>query len=104
MNYYEHPGDNRYYVFEIRGVEKCIIFEDYLDEFSVSFEKMVEEDGEKTLYGVKKPDFSKALKANNLTEAKFRKPMIEVPALRYAFVIIVFAIVGLALAGYIISN
>jgi len=104
MNYYEHPGDNRYYVFEIRSVEKCITFEAYLEEFGVNFEKMVEEEGDKTLYGVLKVDFSKTLKANNLTEAQYRKPMIELPALRYALVIIMFLTVGLALAGYIISN
>ncbi len=104
MNYYEHPGDNRYYVFEIRGVEKSMIFESYLDEFGVNFEKMVEEEGDKTLYGVLKLNFSKALKANNLTESQFRKPMIELPALRYGLVIFMFLVVGLAIAGYIISN
>ncbi len=104
MNYYEHPGDNRYYVFEIRSVEKSITFESYLDEFGINFEKMVEEDGDKTLYGVLKSDFSKTLKANNLTEAQYRKPMIEIPALRYALVIIMFLLVGLAFVGYYISN
>lgn len=104
MNYYEHPGDNRYFVFEIRSVEKCITFEEYLEEFDVSFEKMVEEEGNKTLYGIHRDNFSKALKANNLTEGKYRKPMIDVPVLRYALVIITFLVLVLALVGYIKSN
>ena len=100
MNYYEHPGDNRYYVFEIRGVEKSITFEAYLEEFDVSFEKMVEEEGDKILYGVLKSRFSDALKANNLTEAKYRRPMIDEPILRYFLVIFMFVVLGLALVGY----
>ncbi len=108
MNYYEHPGDNRYYIFEYRDVEKSIRFEEYLDEYEIVFEKFVDEEDPnipwKCLYAVSKSDFRQALRANSLTEAAYRQPMIGNIYLRYGFVILMLGVLVLALIGYIKSN
>jgi len=107
-NYYEHPADNRYYIFEYRDVEKAMNFEDLLTDYNVEFEKLVEDESEntvwKTLYAIAKSDFSAALKANSLTEAKYRSPLISNVYARYAFIIIMMGFLVLAFIGYILSN
>ncbi len=107
MNYYEHPADNRYYIFEFRDVEKAMSFESLLEEYEVTFEKMVEGESDEdwlTRYAIAKQYFREALRANNLTESKFRKPMIGNVFVRYIFVIIMMAIVALAIVGYCKTN
>lgn len=107
MNYYEHPADNRYYIFEFRDVEKAISFENLLDEYSVTFEKMVEGETDEdwmTYYAVSKTYFKEALRANNLTESKYRSPMIGNVYARYFFVILMMGIVALAFVGYCKTN
>ena len=42
MNYYEHPGDNRYYVFEYRSIEKSVNFEALLEKYLIEYEKLVD--------------------------------------------------------------
>lgn len=108
MNYYEHPGDNRYYIFEYRKVEKSINFETLLDDYSIDFEKFIEEETEdkvwKALYAISKKDFNMALRANNLTEAKYRTPIIGNVFVRYMFVILMVGLIGLSIYGYLKSN
>ncbi len=108
MNYYEHPGDNRYYIFEYRHVEKAMNFESLLEEYSVNFEKLVEEETEKkvwmVLYAISKDDFKLALRANNLTEAKYRSPLIGNAYLRYFFVFLMISLMVLVFYGYMKSK
>ena len=107
MNYYEHPADNRYYIFEFRNVEKAMSFELLLEEYGVSFEKLVEGESTeewKTMYAVSKVFLKQALRANNLTESMFRKPMIGNVYARYIFVIVMLGVLGLAVVGYYKTN
>ncbi len=108
MNYYEHPGDNRYYVFEYRSVEKSMNFEALLDEYEIEFEKLVEPETVDKIwmckYAISKSRFKDALRANNLTESKYRNPMIGNKYARYAFVILMISLVLLAFYGYLVSN
>jgi len=108
MNYYEHPADNRYYIFEYRDVEKSMCFEELLDESGVTFEKLVQEETPEkvwhVMYAIAKSDFKSALKANNLTEGKYRNPLIPNTIARYAFVIIMLGLVGIAFYGYMVSK
>ena len=105
MNYYIHPADNRFYVFEFRDVQRTIHFEGLLADYNISFEKFVDDEGEFTefKYGIAKADFKQALRANNLTEAKYRKPMLSEPWMRYLLVITMAVLIGFAFYGYMVS-
>lgn len=108
MNYYEHPGDNRYYIFEYRNVEKSMNFEALLEEYEIEYEKLVEDETEERIwmckYAISKSRFKDALMANNLTESKYRNPMIGNKYARYGFVILMIFLMSLAFIGYIKSK
>tara|TARA_B100000767_G_scaffold49762_1_gene44807 strand:+ start:1557 stop:1895 length:339 start_codon:yes stop_codon:yes gene_type:complete len=108
MNYYEHPGDNRYYVFEYRSIEKSMNFEALLEKYVIEYEKLLEPETEDTIwmckYAISKSRFKDALRAHNLTESKYRNPMIGNKYVRYGFVIFMISLVSLAFIGYLKSK
>lgn len=106
VNYKEFPGDNRYRVFYFDTEAEGDVFEQFLKEKSVWYERSVDNEGNKTrhLFGVHKDDFDQAQKANFLTKAKFRKPFMPDNVFRYVLMIVAFGTLLLGIVGYYLSN
>ena len=85
INFYEHPSRQRTYVFEYTQKERADYFEDLLQREGIKFEREThDKDGKETFFfGVNKEDLKVARNANYLAYAKYRKPFIADPALRY---------------------
>lgn len=105
-NYFDHPADNRYTVYQYHLTEHADYFEELLRDRDVPFERFLDtESGDpKILFGIKKTFYSEAMYCNNMCHAKYRKPFIPVKWLRYALLIFVFGMIGLAIWGFIRSG
>lgn len=106
VNYKEFPGDNRYRVFYFNTVEEANVFEQFLKEKNVWYERSTDAEGSKTryLFGIHKDDFNRAQKANFLTNAQFRKPFMPDKIFRYIVMILAFGTILLGIVGYYLSN
>ena len=107
VNYYEHPSNNTYMVYEFYREDMATEFRSLLTQNNLIFEEGTDEDDAnrlKFLFGVKKNGSNTATKLNYLTYAKFRKPLISNVFLKYLLLIFVISIICLAVAGHIISN
>ena len=103
-NYYEHPSDNRYLVFEFRSEEKAVHFENQLTEASIPFEKHIERDQDVLIfYGVSKQFDKSSMRANFITHGAFRKPLINNRLAKYALLLFTLFMVILAIIGYLKS-
>lgn len=105
-NWYEHPGDNRYQVFEFRSTALADEYQADLEAAGVEFERApVEEDGDGTVerFGIHKRHFQAALRANHLLHGRHRRPFIPNALLRWAMLIITAATLGLAVMGWMSS-
>ncbi len=100
-NYFVHPVDNRYMVFVFRQKLYADYFEELLKKENITFERHFEEQDREILFGVHKRFQRKALNANFLTHAKFRKPFISNRLVKYSLLIITFGMIALAIVGYI---
>ena len=77
-------------------------FEELLNENQIAFEKDDTEDLVKRhLYGVHKKDMEEAERLNNIAIGKFRKPFIGDPMFRYFLIFLSFAVIALAIYGYL---
>ena len=102
-NYYLHPGDNRYMVFEYREEEHASYFKSKLEREGIPYEDHLEahDDAEKWMFGVHVNYKSKAEKANFLCHAHFRKPMIGNKVVAWSLLVFTASFVILALIGYL---
>lgn len=99
-NYFVHPGDTRYMVFVFKQDIYADYFEDLLEEENITYERHLDEEETEILFGVHKRFQRKALNANFLTHAKFRKPFINNGLVKYLLLIITFGVIILAIVGY----
>ena len=80
-NWYTHPADNRYHVFEFRDVEMAREFESDLVQEDIAFEKAPVEplqsgEGMVFQFGVHRSVFKEALRVNHLLHGRHRAPFI----------------------------
>ena len=102
-NWYSHPGDNRYHVFEFRSKALADEYQRDLELAGIDFERApVEPDGLER-FGIHRSEFQAALRVNHLLHGRHRRPFIANPALRWVMLLITAAVVGLAVVGWISS-
>ena len=99
-NYFEHPGDNRYYVFSFPNEEEAGEFASRLEALGIAFEAHVEPgEREPHLFAVPRRRFSEALRENHLIKGRHRTKFIPVAGLRWMLLIGTAACIGLAVLG-----
>ena len=103
VNYADHPTNKNYKVFNFNNPEEAELFEKELTKNKVWFEKDEELHREEVLYlfAVEQKDFQRAQHANFIVSARTRKPMISNKFFRYALVLFFFALLALAIIGYV---
>lgn len=101
-NYYEHPGDNRYYVFEFATDELANEFEQYLQQRQVIFERHFDEEASKNfMFGVSRDRLRDAMWCNNMVYAKHRQPFISNTFFKWSILLITGTFIALAIIGYL---
>lgn len=100
-NYFVHAGDNRYMVFVFKQEQFANHFEDLLKQENIDFERHFDEQEHEYLFAVHKRFQRKALNANFLTHAKYRKPFISNRWVKYSLLIVTLGMIVLAIVGYI---
>lgn len=100
-NYFEHPGDNRYYVFSFADESEAESFRSRLEARGIAFEAHHDaEEREPYLFGVHRRFFREALHENHLVKAATRTKFIPVAGLRWLLLVGTAAAVGLAVLGF----
>ncbi len=106
-NYFEHPTRPGYYVFKFYDKNRSDYFEELLNKEGIWYETS-KDDGEKItfLYDIKIKinDYKKALNANYLVSAKFRKKTISNQYVRIFIYTITLVIIALAIYGALKSK
>ncbi len=105
-NFYDHPTDQNYRIFHYFEPEKADYFEELLKKEGIKYirESEVNSAGNTChLFGIRREFYAEARKLNYLVWARYRRPMIDNAFLRYALIIIVFGMVGIAIWRYIVS-
>lgn len=105
-NWYTHPGDNRYHVFEFRSVQLADEYQRDLEAAGIAFERApVEQEGDTVVerFGIHRREFQAALKVNHLLHGRHRRPFIAHKGLRWAMLLITAGVVGLAIMGWMSS-
>ncbi|MDB4787201.1 hypothetical protein OAG26_00680 [Flavobacteriales bacterium] len=107
-NWYTHPGDNRYHVFEFRDAVMAEEFERDLVQAGIAFEKAPVEQTESGTgillqFGVHRSAFNAALRVNHLLHGRHRTPFIPHHGLRWAMLLLTAGMLGLALMGWMQS-
>lgn len=113
-NWYLHPADNRYYVFEFRDADLADAYESGLKDAAIEFEREASETGSDHdgapdgrprahRFGVHRQHFKEALKVNHLLHGQHRAPFIPHAGLRWAMLVVTAAAVALALLGWMKS-
>lgn len=103
VNYIDHPTNKRYKVFNFNSPVEAKYFEQELTKSTVPFEKDEEtHKGEVLyLYAVDKKFLTKAERANYMVSANTRKKIIPNRILRYSLLLFFFAVMALAIIGYV---
>jgi len=105
VNIKDHPTNQKKRVFYYKEVEQADHFEKLLIEADLYFEKQIDVEGDQTIYfGVKTSDFERVKKLNYLTIGHFRKPFIPDKAFRYILIVVSLIVLGMAIAGALISS
>ena len=105
VNIKDHPTNQRIRVFFYKDQEQADYFEQLLQKDQLYYEKQVDTEGDQTIYfGVKTSDFEKVKKLNYLTIGNFRKPFIPDKSFRLILIVISMFVLGLAIAGALISS
>jgi len=100
-NYEVHPTEKNYMVFFFAEEDASRHFEILLAQNNISFEKDETENYRKRfLFGVKKRDFKKVSKLNDLTKGLYRKRTIANKITGNSILIITVSIILLAIFGY----
>lgn len=107
-NWYTHPVDNRYHVFEFRDAQLAEEFEGDLIREGIEFEKAPIEaaqhgEGVVLQFGVHRTAFKEALRVNHLLHGRHRRPFIAHVGLRWLMLLVTAAMVVLALVGWMRS-
>ncbi len=104
-NYFEHPTRPGYYIFKFYQKHKADYFEKLLNQENIWYESSIDED-EKIiyLYGIKLADYKKALNANYLVSAEFRKQTISNQYVRFVIYAITIGVIALAIYGALKSK
>lgn len=105
-NYYEHPADNRYWVFRFTDAMYASEFEALLLEREVIFEKFSEGEGDdlEVLYGIERRFFKDAMWSNHMVYARHRKPFIPNAAFKWFMLLFTASAIALAIIGYLKSS
>ena len=105
VNWYPHPADNRYQVFEFRSRELAEEFARDLEREGIDAERgeRQEEGDTVALFGVHRDQFKAALRVNHLLHGRHRRPFIAHRGLRWAMLLITALAVGLGVMGWIES-
>lgn len=104
-NYSEHPSRPGYVVFRFYDKGRSDYFKQLLDNESIWHEFSIDEDDKTVyLYGVRIGDQKKALKANYLVSAKYRKQTVPNFYIRLAVYILAIGAIALAIIGAILKN
>lgn len=101
-NYYLHPGDNRYLVFEFAEDTHADYFAALLEAQKIVYERH-DADRDATgyiMFGVHKDHQREVLKANFMTHGHFRKPLLPRRWMSYLLVGFTLLMTILALIGY----
>lgn len=102
-NYFDHPGDNRYIVFQFALEDHADHFENLLKEADVIYERHWDEEVEKTLFGINKRYRKEASRCNFLTHAAYRKPFIGNAWFKWSILLVTAGILILGIIGYLKS-
>lgn len=102
-NWYSHPGDNRYHVFEFRSKELADEYQRDLELAGIDFERAPAESDGLERFGVHRTEFQAALRVNHLLHGRHRRPFIANSVLRWIMLLTTAAVVGLAVVGWISS-
>ena len=107
-NWYTHPADNRYHVFEFRDAEMAEEFERDLVRGDIAFEKAPIEaassgEGIVLKFGVHRSVFKEALRVNHLLHGRHRQPFIAHVGLRWLMLLVTAGMVVLAAIGWMRS-
>lgn len=104
-NYYEHPGDNRYYVFRYDVDGFADEFETLLKEQAVEYERYHDTESEppSILFGVHRSFLKQAMWCNNIVYGRHRKPFIPNAFFRWALIVVTAAMIALAVVGYLMK-
>ena len=105
VNWYPHPADNRYQVFEFRSQELAEEFARDLEGEGIDAERgeRQEEGDTVALFGVHRDQFKAALRVNHLLHGRHRRPFIAHRGLRWAMLLITALAVGLGVMGWMKS-
>ena len=105
VNWYPHPADNRYQVFEFRSRELADEFARDLEKEGIAAERgeRQEEGDTVALFGVHRDQFKAALRVNHLLHGRHRRPFIAHRGLRWAMLLITALAVGLGVMGWMKS-
>jgi len=100
-NYYDHPSDNRYVVYQFYVEEHAAFFQELLDTAGVPYERHEDHESERyrILFGVSKRFNREAVRSNFLVHARYRSKFISNNALRWVVLLLVAAGLALAVAG-----
>ncbi len=103
VNFYEHPGDNRYTIFQYGLEEHADHFQMLLEERKIPFERYLDEEQDPavTLFGIENVHRGNAENCNYLCHAKYRRRMIPNRFLGVLMVIVTGLFVLLAIIGYL---
>lgn len=104
-NYEVHPVEKNYMVFFFSNVDAARHFEILLVKDKVYFEKdETDHDRKKYVFGIKRRDFKKVLKLNDLTKGLHRERTIKNKYFGTGILIIVTALIVLSIIGFFLSN
>ncbi len=104
-NYRIHSEKKDYMVFHFDHKEQSLYFEELLNKNNLYFEKHLENEKNFFIYyGVRRCDFTIVNQLNNESNGKFKKPFISDKYLRYTVLSLFFIMMGLALAGFIVTS
>lgn len=105
VNIKDHPTNRKKRVFFYKESEQADHFENLLIQEQLYFEKQIDTEGDQTIYfGVRSADFEKVKKLNYLTIGHFRKPFIPDKIFRTILIIVSLIVLGLAIAGALLSS
>lgn len=105
VNIKDHPTNRKKKVFYYKEVEQADHFESLIKEKGFYYEKQIDVEGDQTIYfGVRSSDFEKVKKLNYLTIGHFRKPFIPDRVFRFILIAVSFLVLGLAIAGALLST
>lgn len=105
INFQDHPTNRNLKVFYFKDEEHASYFEELLNEKQIKFEKQIDEEGDNRIYyGIHITHFETVKTLNYLTLGKFRSKFIPDVFFRYLLIFGSILIVGLAIAGAILSN